>query len=321
MTASRKRISGVAASVLFWMVIVGLLLSKVRRVDLGRAVEIAASRDVLPSVVTFAVFFLAAYGMRAVRFGYLVRTQAVIGWDVLLAGFPLLFFAGAVSPFRLGEAYRGVWVRKHADVSRQVLALWVGERLLDLLILLLMLIVGLGAVNVVDERVEQLLPVAAALLLSGYGAIWLGHRRVSLFVGRSGRLRSVGRFVEGLGYVNNRRLHGTVAIQTVLVWALMVAAFWGFLAQAPGLQSIEIRAAIALVAGVNVSSLFSVTPGNIGGFQAVFVLLTSSIHGDPTVLTGYAIVLQLTNLSIVALLAGLALLVPVFSDRHGSVAL
>lgn len=315
--ARRNRWLGAGASLLFWAVILRLLYTNLQRVDLGRALAIATNHEVLPAVLGFTVLFLAAQCVRAYRFGYLLRTRVELGWETIVVGFCRLFFAGAVSPFRLGEAYRGVWIRRHADASGDVMALWLGERFLDLATLVVMFLVGIGAVGVVDQRSAGVLVGVGGLLAGGYAMVsvklgWIRDR-----LGRTAAPAVVTRFVDGFGYMSDRRLHGAVLVQTVIIWALMTASFAAFIVLSPELDPIGPRATLALIAGINLSSVFSVTPGNVGGFQAVFVYLGAAMHDDPTVLAGYAILLQATNLLVVSVVAAISMLIPAL--RLGSV--
>jgi uncharacterized protein (TIRG00374 family) len=107
-------------------------------------------------------------------------------------------------------------------------------------------------------------------------------------------------FVKGLSVLGKGHLLGGLLLLTIAVWGLETASTYWML-RAFHIEATLLMAAL-LVAGLNLSTVVPITPGNLGITQAVSVLLLDTFGVTPTSALAYSIGAQgATQLLIVGL--------------------
>lgn len=256
---------GIAVQTVLWFGLLWFVWQSVEKLP-GRA-EIAAfaRAGALEALAAFAVLFALALVLRALRFGYLIRRVSLIGWTEILVAFPWLFMIGAVTPFRLGDLARAEWVRARGGDGPHTIGLWLAERATDMLCLVTLGLVGM-ALAPAAESYRPILLMLTALVLGAYVLLSL-----SPLFERYIPVGSLRRVLAGLSYLHSPREHLRVLLASLVIWAVMTAAFWLGLRLALD-QPVPLAMALLCVTFVNLAALISAAPGNIGSFQAAAIL-------------------------------------------------
>ncbi|MEM9580134.1 MAG: lysylphosphatidylglycerol synthase transmembrane domain-containing protein [Pseudomonadota bacterium] len=261
---TRKKL-GIAVQTVLWFGLLWFVWQSVEKLP-GRA-EIAAfaGAGALEALAAFAVLFTLALVLRALRFGYLIRRVAPIGWREILVAFPWLFMIGAVTPFRLGDLVRAEWVRARGGDGPHTIGLWLAERATDMLCLVTLGLVGMALTPAAESYRPVLLTLTAGVL----GAYVL--LSLSPLFERHIPVDSLRRVLAGLSYLHHPREHLRILLASFVIWAVMTAAFWVGLWLALD-QPVPLAMALLCVTFVNLAALISAAPGNIGSFQAAAIL-------------------------------------------------
>lgn len=250
---------------LMWALLMWFVIQSVEKLP-GRA-EIAdfAQAGALPGMAVFALLFLVALVLRALRFGYLIRKAVPIRWSRILIVFPWLFMIGAVTPFRLGDVVRANWVQRHGGSGPHTIGLWLAERATDMLCLVTFGLVGVALTPSADVHRPVLLGLAGIILV-GYFSLSFAHR-----LERRLPWRSLQGVLSGFSYMRVPREHMRILVSSIVIWSVMAAAFWSGLSLALG-DVVPLPMVLTCMAFVNLAALISAAPGNIGSFQAAAIL-------------------------------------------------
>lgn len=225
------------------------------------------------AMLAFAAFFILALALRSIRFGVLARQSAPVPWPGIILAFPWIFMIGAITPFRLGESYRAIWIRKHGGTSSRMIGYLFGERFSDLVILCTLLLVGLVSAPVVGASSEtDVVYLFLFLAVAGYALLWLA----SLNAGRiermlHGRAHFAVDLLGAFSYMRQPRLHLATIALSVSIWAAMAAAFYSALLLMDVSPAVGLAGALCCLGAVNLAGLLSAVPGNVGSFQAAMV--------------------------------------------------
>lgn len=261
-------------------------------------------------LVYFGLCYLAAYALRTWRYAYLIRRSSDISWSRLVSAFPYLFFIGAMTPLRLGEAYRAVWVKKNMGDASSTLGYWLAERATDLITIFAMLFTGLYFADSV--RGIQLDKVALTLLIltvSGYLMVWTMRGFLKTILLKLRFPEGLVNILDGFEYMKDTQVHAIIVINTVLTWTFMALGF-ALCLSAWGISSEKlIPFSLLCVALVNLAGVISVSPGNIGGFQAAMVLAATAYAVSTELIILPAIFLQLVGLGIICVLGAISYIV------------
>lgn len=229
--------------------------------------------DTAKAMFCFSLFFGVATALRTWRFGWLLRQISTISWKRISLAFPWLFLLGAITPFRLGEGYRAIWIQKHEnDLIGHAIGYWFAERFSDLMLLCIFLIIGLGFAGRVGNYSDWLVSLVLGLGVVAYLCLWLFSGR---FVNWS-RTKSfipilITNSASSFSYMRSLPVHLGVVGGTVLIWLAMATAFYSALAFLLGPNENSFVLAVAVLAAVNLAGLFSAAPGNLGSYQAAVV--------------------------------------------------
>jgi hypothetical protein len=266
-------------SIFLW---VGLIYFLVKTLDKFPAAETwyeNFSPDKIMKLLGFGVFFTLAYILRCYRFGYLLRLTAAVEWKVIIKAFPWLFLLGAISPLRLGEAYRAVWVRKHQGNSSETLGYWIAERFTDLIFLVLFLCLGVIFRLNTDIQYSILFYFILILMVAGYLILWTQTSNLSNLMRYFKIPQPLISVVRSFHYMKNTKVHLKVVGLTALIWTLMGA---GFTVGLSGFVDTPYLIIFALTSAalVNLSAVVSIMPGNLGSFQAAVIVTAIWYHVD-----------------------------------------
>jgi len=236
----------------------------------------------------------------------------------------------ALLPIRLGELGRAYWISRsdHQPLSR-VLATIVAERLTDLLMLGVSLIILFLSVVLppwADRSGRLALAVSAFVLITVVSLVrwrtdvlgqteklfrWLPNR-LTHFIRRHGDTALTE--ISALGHWrSSARVWGLSALLVVLAAATNYALFFAF--------DLRLSPVIALLLFVvlQIGGAPVATPGNLGIFHLLTVLVLTTFGADRTVAVAYAVVLHLVAVGTKILAGGLILATmktPLFDARR-----
>ncbi|MBI4800134.1 MAG: flippase-like domain-containing protein [Desulfarculus sp.] len=139
-------------------------------VDLGQMSE-ALSRMHLVYLIPCAILYLAHYVFRALRWRFLMRPVASVGFKPLLSAMLIGFLGNNLLPAHLGEFVRAYVLGRGRGISKSsIMATIVMERVYDGLTVLFLLMLVLLFMDLPDRGVEGSLLTAQGLRTAG----WLG---------------------------------------------------------------------------------------------------------------------------------------------------
>jgi uncharacterized membrane protein YbhN (UPF0104 family) len=256
--------------------------------------------DAISAGLVFGACFLVCTALRTFRFGYLLRLSSPVPWREITLAFPWLFMIGAITPLRLGEGLRAVWIRQHGGASIDAIGYWFAERWTDLIMLAAFALIGIVAAPAVAGLGLWAWLVAGSMI-AGYFVLWLVARPV---LGRLGEKLPVGadlsgRFLNALRYMDSPKVHGAVVGLTVAIWLILAFGFWVVLNAAFG-GGVSFAVALGCVAAVNLSAFLSVAPANLGSFQAAMIAMLALYGFGPE--TGFMAAVLIQGIGLVVTL-------------------
>ena len=219
--------------------------------------------------------YLAAIGLRCLRWGILLRATGTVKWRHAAEALVTGFAANYVLPGRVGELFRADYARRVFNMSRfTALGTIVVERVCDGIVLVCALWIGfawiLFARSTAPEKAWVLLVGAAASMLFGAALIFiLLSQRIDLR--RFGVMESIAtrwdRLIDGVASV--LRGHATVvAACSIGVWILEVLAL-ASVVRSFGV-SLSPPECLMLLGLASLSTLVPTAPGYVGTYQLVF---------------------------------------------------
>ncbi len=234
------------------------------------------------------VAMVAAYAGMAWRWGYLLAPlipTAPPRLPVLFGQMMTGYFFNTFFPARAGDLLRAHLMHQRTGLSRTtILATVVIEKLFDGLALLVLLVIGLPALQI-GTGAEQLGAVALVVLGGVLGGLllfqWQADRAVALTARlvdilpvppRVGALavRLVHTFSAGLRVFERPGPLVKSALISLLVW-LVVAGMFGTALAAFGITLPGWSALLLMTAVVNLGLLIPAMPGNIGNYEALIL--------------------------------------------------
>lgn len=297
----------VALSLAIWFVLLAFLVRAVDRLPAASEWADAWQAGLGGSALAFGLAFTGAFVLRGVRFGLQVRDLHLVSWKFILRDYPWLAMLGAITPFRLGEAYRAVWMRGQRGRASDAIGLLVGERVTDLVLLLMIFGAGLGLAPSQDFAVLRYALVLLPAGIAAYVAMVLVSPALARRLEKaSDRTSSLVRMLDALAYLRHPVRHARMLGISLAIWALMILAFYTALEPLGMSRGDTIAAAMACLAAVNLAGLLSGAPGNFGGFHAS-MLAVMLVYGQPveTVLM-IAVIIQGVGLGLMVLYGSLA---------------
>lgn len=313
----RSRI-GLVLQAMLWIVIIWFFWRSLERLPTRQEIRTFIEQGAGAAMLAFAGFFLLALGVRTLRFGYLLRKAAPLAWTEIARAFPWLFMIGAITPFRMGDVARAGWMRRQGGSGAHTIGLWIAERATDMLCLVIMGLWGLALAPKSESFRAPLILLAICVLLGYLGLavielLWNRWRNGRAATGVAGTVENM---ISGFAYMRNPRLHGAMLGLSLLIWTLMASAFWAGLTLTLG-ESATVSMALLCMVFVNFAALISAAPGNIGSFQAAFIVAVQfyGVSAEAGLLVSSA--LQAAGLSTTLAAGLLARVAMTFHNRQG----
>ena len=249
-----------------------LALRHIDPVDLERALREMDGEWLIAGVAVY----LAAIGLRCLRWGILLRATGSVKWRHATEALVTGFAANYVLPGRVGELFRADYARRVFNMDRfTALGTIIVERVCDGVVLVCALWMGFAWIlcarsAAAPEKSWVLLVGAAASMLFGAALIFiLLSQRIDLR--RLGVMESIAarwdRLIDGVASV--LRGHATVvAACSIGVWILEVLAL-ASVVRSFGV-SLSPPESLMLLGLASLSTLVPTAPGYVGTFQLVF---------------------------------------------------
>ena len=280
--------------VAFVLIMVAMAVLYSRFADLSIDFSQYSHGDLNPFAI-FAGLFMLATLLRAIRFGFLTRQYIPIKYSHFIGNFPWLFLIGAMTPFRSGESARALWVKTYQGSASQAIGTLISERLMDLILIILFALLGtILAPIVIDEGLVRPL----SWLVGGLGLLFF----IGIWIIKSGKLRSKklgALLLEGLKIVKSPKDFIVFIILTLAIWTVTLFGFYLVLKDFIGLSNVG--AAMLCIAAVNITRLFSPSPGNIGTYQAAMIAALAAYNIEFSEALHVGILLNATMLAVIIL--------------------
>ncbi|MFD2182358.1 lysylphosphatidylglycerol synthase transmembrane domain-containing protein [Rhodoplanes azumiensis] len=279
-TALRR--AGVTAAVLAGVSLVAAIVVLAARDDLDKAMRVLADAPVWLVLVVVA-FATLNYVIRTWRFVYLAGHLGLRMpfWET--SAYYTAGFALTMSPGKLGEMVRLWFLKRRFDLAyRRGLALQLADRISDVYAMLLLCLAGLTGFEQYRGAVLAVLAVAAAgtlliarprllnaMLNAIYGIVRVKPR---LFIQLRHMVRDTALVMQGRVFLASLTLGiASWFVEAVALWAVL------HLLGAP----VTLSAATFVFGFAAVVGGLTMTPGGVGGFEIVMVMLLG-LQGVPT---------------------------------------
>ncbi|MBK5959741.1 hypothetical protein CCR97_16245 [Rhodoplanes elegans] len=276
------RRAGVTAVALAGLSVVAALIVLTARDDLDKAMRVLADAPAWLVLVVVA-FATLNYVIRTWRFVYLAGHLGLTMpfWET--SAYYTAGFALTMSPGKLGEVVRLWFLKRRFDLAyRRGIALQLADRISDVYAMLLLCLAGLTGFE------QYRGPVLAVLVVAAAGTLFLARPRLSMAMLNAtyGLVRVKPRlFVQARHMVRNTALvmQGRVFLVSlvlgIVAWFVEAVALWAVLhlLDAP----VSLSAATFVFGFAAVVGGLTMTPGGVGGFEIVMVMLLG-LQGVPT---------------------------------------
>lgn len=309
-STSAQAMAGRRRSALFLLVTGGAYLALLLYIDRGNGI-LARLAELGGPLTACGTLVLASFVLRYQRWHMALKAQgyATIGWLVGLRAY-LAGFAFTVSPGKAGELLRIRYFGRMAVPPRTVLATFIFERGLDLLVLT---VLGLGAAALIPAfgtLAAMVLGFLLVLCLAGCWP-WLQKALSSLASRLPGtRPRQLAHFlVDGVGHAGpllRPRLAAPGLVLGALAWLLTAAAFT-YLCHAMGV-SLGWPHALGIYPLAMLAGAASFVPGGVGTTEAAIVLMLVALGVPSEVALTAAVGIRLMTLWLAIAVGMLAML-------------
>mgnify|MGYP000645617971 FL=1 len=258
-------------------------------------------------IAASAFVILAAFGVRAMRWSWLLRPVRVLNWRGLFPVVLIGFFGNYVLPAKTGELVRAYVLGKRENLSKSaILGSIAVEKTMDTLILFVILLATLWAVPLPQEvaNIEPIAAVFLAVVIGGMLLLAARGRHVSNLLVRVLQFvfpwwkervaRITHSFVDGLSVLYHGSSIVMVLLYSLVIWVMTTINFW-LIGQALGLD-IPLYGYVMIVAVTNMASFIPSLPGRFGTLElfSVFVLGLFSVDKNTAVL--FPILLRVAQL-------------------------
>lgn len=254
-----------------------------------------------------ALVILSAFGVRAMRWSWLLRPVAALRWRGLFSVVLIGFFGNYVLPAKTGELVRAYVLGKREGLSKSaILGSIAVEKTMDTLILFAILLTTLWTVQLPDEisNFERAAAVFLILVIGGMLLLAARGRHVSNLIVRGLQFvfpwwkervaRITHSFVDGLSVLYHGSSIGMVLLLSLVIWLMTTLNFW-LIGQALGLN-LPLYGYVIIVAVTNMSSFVPSAPGRFGTLEALSVFVLGLFNVDKNTAVLFPILLRLAQL-------------------------
>jgi glycosyltransferase 2 family protein len=257
-----------------------LIAVAARNVDWSAAAR-ALGRSQASYVVLALLVYYATFPLRSWRWGRLLReggtdVQGVELLRILFVG----WFVNCIVPAKLGDLYRSYLVKRRFGISMsRTVGVVVAERLLDLLVVFVLLVVGgyvaFGRTILPDLRVVYLTGAGLlVLILAGLGGIYFVAPRIARFF--PAEVRRIGRlFREGV--LHSFRALPIAGPLTLLIWGAETLRLY-FVLTALGLD-LPLSGVVFVAVAVALLTTVPLTPAGFGFVEIAMVYVLTEGFG------------------------------------------
>jgi hypothetical protein len=232
-------------------------------------------------IVLALVVYYATFPLRAWRWARLLRTGgADVGWTDLLRILFLGWFVNCIVPAKLGDLYRSYLVKQRLGISlSRTVGVVVAERLLDLLVVFVLLIVGgyvaFGRTILPDLRVVYATGAAlAVVIVASLVGLYYVAPKLARFL--PDEARRIGRlFREGV--LHSFRALPIAGPLTLLVWSFEALRLF-FVLSALGLD-LPLSGVVFVAVAVSLLTTVPLTPAGFGFVEIAMVYVLTEGFG------------------------------------------
>lgn len=259
---------------------IALIVLAARNVDWSQAARVLGGANAYFVLLALVVYY-STFPLRAWRWSRLIRESGTdIYWRDLLRILFLGWFVNSIVPAKLGDLYRSYLVKQRFGVSlSRTVGVVVAERLLDILVVFVMLIVGgyvaFGRTILPDLGVVYLTGGALAILIAGglAGMYYLAPKLARFFpreVRRIGRL-----FREGV--LHSFRALPMAGPVTLAIWTAEALRLY-FVLTALGLE-LPLSGVVFVAVAVALLTTVPLTPAGFGFVEIAMVYVLTQGFG------------------------------------------
>lgn len=264
-------------STLIPLVLIAVAARNVDWTEAGRAL----GRSQPYYVVLALVVYYTTFPLRSWRWARLLREGGTdLGWGDLLRILFLGWFVNCIVPAKLGDLYRSFLVKRRFGVSlSRTVGVVVAERLLDLLVVFVLLIVGgyvaFGRSILPDLRVVYITGAAlTVVIVAGIAAMYYLAPRLARFF--PAEVRRIGRlFREGV--LHSFRALPIAGPLTLLVWGAETLRLF-FVLTALGLE-LPLSGVVFVAVAVALLTTVPLTPAGFGFVEIAMVYVLTTGFG------------------------------------------
>jgi len=228
------------------------------------------------------------------------------------------YLGNNILPARAGELIRAMYVSKENNLSASFsLATGFVERIVDLIALIILGSVSLSITEILAKPLQDALKIVSIIAMIGFVAILVlpylknGLRQIILKLPalnastKEKIARHLEHFLRGIESLRHPKRAATFFLFTSLIW-LMDGMGTIILAHLLHLQ-FTLAQAFILLASLGISSAIPSTPGYIGVYQYVAVIILQPFGVSNAHALAFIIFLQILNILIIGFWGGLAI--------------
>ena len=259
---------------------IALIVLAARNVDWSEAARALGRANAYFIILALAVYY-ATFPLRAWRWSRLIRESGTdIYWRDLLRILFLGWFVNSIVPAKLGDLYRSYLVKQRFGISlSRTVGVVVAERLLDILVVFVLLIVGgyvaFGRTILPDLGIVYLTGAAlAVLIVAGLGGIYYVAPKLARFFPREAR--RIGRlFREGV--LHSFRALPLAGPVTIVIWTAEALRLY-FVLTALGLE-LPLSGVVFVAVAVALLTTVPLTPAGFGFVEIAMVYVLTQGFG------------------------------------------
>ena len=227
-----------------------------------------------------ALFISFGIIVRGIRWELIIRGYHNLDPYILVAGFCWCFLLLQMTPFRLGEAVRPIWFKLKGGSGSVVIFSIIFERILDTLLLITILFTcsfSLGSAFVselIDQKLVMLIFLACLVCLFFLILITNRHGKISqIFIGKRGNKTPRFTLINIPRTLTLKEFSFSVVV-SIISWCLTI---FGYHILLSNILEVDIITVLIIVVTVNLSSIITISPAQIGIFELVVISILSLV--------------------------------------------